>query len=317
MQTETKELKIGGMICRSCVSEVEDLLLHTRGVTDAKVSYRKASAQIEYDPALVQPEALEKRLSDSGYVPGGRGRGVLALDAVCLLLTGLLVWLLMDSGAHSSPELSAQASFGAVFLVGLLSSPHCLGMCGGILLGASTQHPSSVKASLAYNGGRILAYTGIGAIFGALGTAISYSLSVKSMVFTMVGLTVTLIGANQWGFLPGLRALLPEQGTFCRLPAAARRRYAGRPLVIGLLTGLMPCGSLYAMWLHAVSQGSAAGGAVSMLAFALGTAPLMLLFGAMGSLLPRRWNKYFLKASAILITAMGLRMLIMGLKMLH
>ena len=86
--------------------------------------------------------------------------------------------------------------------------------------------------------------------------------------------------------------------------------------MIGLLTGLMPCASLHAMWLHAVSGGSAVYGAETMLAFALGTAPLLFLFGALGALIPKKWNKYFLKASAVLVTAMGLKMLITGLRML-
>ena len=116
--------------------------------------------------------------------------------------------------------------------------------------------------------------------------------------------------------LSGLGALIASQPSFCQLPTQTRKCFAGRPLLIGLLTGLMPCGSLYAMWLHAVSGGSAAYGAESMLAFALGTAPLLFLFGALGALIPKKWNKYFLKASAVLVTAMGLKMLITGLRML-
>ena len=197
-----------------------------------------------------------------------------------------------------------------------MTSPHCLGMCGGILLGNCAQNRSPALASLAYNGGRILSYTAIGGIFGALGTVTAYSMSVKSMVFTMVGLAVILIGLNLWGLLPGLASLFPLQPSFCQLPTQTQKRFAGRPLVIGLFTGLMPCGSLYAMWLHAVSGGSAAYGAESMLAFALGTAPLLFLFGALGALIPKKWNKYFLKASAVLVTVMGLKMLITGLRML-
>lgn len=79
---------------------------------------------------------------------------------------------------------------------------------------------------------------------------------------------------------------------------------------------LMPCGVLYAMWLHAVSGGNAVYGAGSMLAFALGTVPLLLLFGAFGAFMPRKWNKYLVKASAVLITSMGTKMLIAGLHML-
>ena len=315
MKTETQELKIRGMICRSCVGEVEALLLHTRGVIRAKVSYLKGQAQLEYDPELVSLSDVQKRLAENGYQSGDRGLSGVALDGLCLALTLLLTWLLLG-GSHHSMELGNSAGFGAAFLLGLMTSPHCLGMCGGILLGNCAQNRSPALASFAYNGGRVLSYTAIGGIFGALGTVIAYSMSVKSMVFTMVGLAVVLIGLNLWGLLPGLGALIAAQPSFCQLPTQTRKRFAGRPLVIGLLTGLMPCGSLYAMWLHAVSGGSAAYGAESMLAFALGTAPLLFLFGALGALIPKKWNKYFLKASAVLVTAMGLKMLITGLQML-
>ena len=315
MKTETQELKIRGMICRSCVGEVEALLLHTRGVIRAKVSYLKGQAQLEYDPELVSLSDVQKRLAENGYQSGDRGLSGVALDGLCLALTLLLTWLLRG-GSHHSMELGNSAGFGAAFLLGLMTSPHCLGMCGGILLGNCAQNRSPALASLAYNGGRILSYTAIGGIFGALGTVTAYSMSVKSMVFTMVGLAVILIGLNLWGLLPGLGALIVSQPSFCQLPTKTRKRFAGRPLVIGLLTGLMPCASLYAMWLHAVSGGSAVYGAETMLAFALGTAPLLFLFGALGALIPKKWNKYFLKASAVLVTSMGLKMLITGLQML-
>ncbi len=295
--------------------EVEELLLHTRGVLDAKVSYIKGRAQIEYDLELVSLDMIQKHLSDAGYETGDRGLHGLVSDILCLLLTGLLTWLLLGASPYTA-DLNEYAGFGAVFLVGLLTSPHCLGMCGGILLGTSAQSRSPLIASLAYNGGRVLSYTGVGAIFGALGAVISYSMSVKSMVFTMAGLAVALLGLNLWGLLPELRALFPEQATFCRFPQETQKRFAGRPLLIGLLTGVMPCGSLYAMWLHAISGGSALSGAASMLAFSLGTVPLLFLFGALGALIPKKWNKYFGKASAVLVTAMGIKMLIMGLRML-
>ena len=315
MKTEIQELKIRGMICRSCVGEVEALLLHTRGVIRAKVSYLKGQAQLEYDPELVSLNDVQIRLAENGYESGDRGLSGLALDGLCLALTLLLTWLLLGGGRHSM-ELGDSAGFGAAFLLGLMTSPHCLGMCGGILLGNCAQSRSPALASLAYNGGRVLAYTVIGGIFGALGTVIAYNMSVKSMVFTMVGLVLVLIGLNLWGLLPGVASLFPSQPSFCQLPTKTQKRFSGRPLVIGLLTGLMPCGSLYAMWLHAISGGSAAYGAESMLAFALGTAPLLFLFGALGALIPKKWNKYFLKASAVLVTSIGLKMLITGLRML-
>ena len=224
----------------------------------------------------------------------------------------LLVWLLFCFGG-SSMEIGS-GSFSALFLVGLSTSPHCLGMCGGIMLSACRGREgrkAQLGAALGYNGGRALSYTALGAAFGALGTVLSYTLSMKSMLFTMLGLAVLLLGLNMWGLLP---ALPDTQGTACRLPEKLKRQ---GPLLVGLLTGLMPCGALYAAGFCAMSSGSARKGALLMLAFALGTVPLMLLFASLGALMPRSWTKYLRKLGAVLVTAMGAKMLLAGLLLLR
>ena len=291
------------------------MLLRTKGVVKATVSYRKAMAAVSYDPALVTPDELESRIKSLGYETGERSRAERMLDLGCVLLTVLLVWLLLRWGG-ASPEIGG-ASFGALFLVGLSTSPHCLGMCGGILLSAChgrEGRKAQFGAALGYNGGRTLSYTALGAAFGALGTVLTYTLSMKSMLFTMLGLIVALLGLNMWGLLPALPSLPGEQNAACRLPDKLRRQ---APLLVGLLTGLMPCGALYAAWLCAMSSGSAGNGALLMLAFSLGTVPLMLLFASLGALLPRGWTKVLRKLGAVLVTSMGLKMLLGGLLLLQ
>ena len=314
MKTESCEIKVRGMICRSCTDEVSGMLLRTKGVVKATVSYRKALAEVSYDSALVTPDELERRIKSLGYETGERSLAERLLDLGCAVLTVLLVWLLLRWGG-ASPEIGG-ASFGALFLVGLSTSPHCLGMCGGILLSAChgrEGRKAQLGAALGYNGGRTLSYTALGAAFGTLGTVLTYTLSMKSMLFTLLGLVVALLGLNMWGLLPALPSLPGEQGTACRLPERLRRQ---TPLLVGLLTGFMPCGALYTAWLCAMSSGSAAKGALLMLAFALGTVPLMLLFASLGALLPRSWTKYLRKLGAVLVTSMGLKMLIGGLLLL-
>ena len=311
MRTDSCEIKVRGMLCRSCTDEIAGLLLRTKGVVKASVSYRKAMAQIDYDPALTSPDALEKRIKSLGYETGERNLAERWLDFGCLGLAVLLVWLLFLFGG-ASPEIGS-GSFSALFLVGLTTSPHCLGMCGGIMLSACSGREgrkAQLGSALGYNGGRTLSYTLLGAAFGALGTVLSYTLSVKSMLFTMLGLAVLLLGLNMWGLLPALPALPDTQGSPCRLPEKIKRK---GPLFVGLLTGLMPCGALYAAWLCAMSSGNAGKGALLMLSFALGTAPLMLLFASLGALMPRSWTKYLRKLGAVLVTAMGVKMLIAGL----
>lgn len=173
-------------------------------------------------------------------------------------------------------------------------------MCGGIML---TQ-----KNAVAYNAGRLLSYTVVGAVFGAIGTVITYDTQFKSMLFTICGGLVVIIGLMMWG-VPFLRQISPELTKPCRFKG-------GRPLVIGLLTGLMPCGALASMWLFAAASGSAAKGAESMFAFGLGTCVFMLAFGAFGALVPAKYNKYILKVSTVLIVSLGLILLSMGIRMI-
>ena len=186
-----------------------------------------------------------------------------------------------------------------LFVIGLLTGVHCIGMCGGILLAQGN--------ALLYNGGRLLSYTLMGAVFGALGKYISYDLQVRSMLLTVSGLLVVLIGLRMWG-VPFLRRISPELTKPCR--------FRGKAFAVGLLTGLMPCGALSSMWIFAASSGSWASGAVSMLAFGAGTCVFMLLFGLLGAFIPKRYNKYLLKASTILIVALGLSLMTKGIRLL-
>ncbi len=314
MQTTKAELKIRGMVCRACTDTVEAALMHSRGVISAKAAYLRGTCTVEYDPAVTDEAELVRCIESAGYETGEKSGTEYLVDIICVALTAAFVWALMNLKLNAVPEVYEGASLGYIFLVGLLTGTHCIAMCGGIALSQSGGGSAFVSSAM-YNGGRTASYTVMGAVFGALGTVISYTMQVKSLVFTMVGLLVALIGINMWGLLPGLRALVPQQSSFCSVTAAGRRRFAARPLIVGLLTGVMPCGSMYAMWLLAMSSGSAASGALIMLAFVLGTVPLMLLFGYLGSLLPRKGLKYMLKLGAVLVTAFGIKMLIGGLKM--
>lgn len=298
MTTTVLELNVSGMICRACEDAIADALLHTRGVVSAQAHYWRGRVTITYDPNIVTEDTLRQVLTNAGYPPGTHGMGGVVVDGICLALVGVLYWGLPKLLALVKvPALANNASLGLVFLVGLLTSTHCIGMCGGILLAQTTdargvtgRSKRGLIASAAYNGGRVVSYTAVGAL-------------------------VLLIGLRMAGILPGLRSTETELPGACSLNARTRRRFAGRPLIIGLLTGVMPCGALSAMWLCAMSSGSAARGALVMLVFSLGTVPLLFLFGALQSFLPRGWMKYIVKGSAVLVVTLGLSMLVKGIRL--
>lgn len=288
------------MICPQCEDEIAKKLMHTCGVLSCSASYRKSEACIDYDPDIISVGTIEKSLSDIGY-PVGKGRGGVRSDLIAAAAVIALYFLIPQlTGIVKVPQAESGAGFGAVFLVGLMSGVHCIGMCGGIML--------VQKNAVAYNAGRLIGYTAMGAVFGALGTVISYDTEFKSMLFTLCGALVVLIGLMMWG-VPFLRRLAPGLAKPCSFKK-------GAPFIVGLLTSLMPCGALATMWLLAAASGSAARGAEGMLAFGLGTSVFMLAFGLFGVFVPPKFNKYIIKASTVFIVSLGLILCTKGLALL-
>ena len=299
MSTEVFCRRVDGIICPNCTYEIAARLRRVEGVRSAKASYLKSEITAEYDPDCVTEQALEARLAAMGY-PVGRGRSTLLADALGLAGIAALYFLLTRLiGAVPMPTAERGMSLGLAFLTGLLGGVHCIGMCGGIML---TQHNA-----LAYNGGRMAGYAVMGAVLGAVGSVLVFNTRMKCVVFLAAGGLVILIGLQMWG-VPLLRKLRPG------LPSPCGRR--GRPFFVGLLTGVMPCGMLASMWFVAAATASALKGAGTMLVFGLGTCVCMLLFGLLGDLLTRKYNKYILKVSTMLIITMGLMLLMKGVALI-
>lgn len=220
------------------------------------------------------------------------------------------------------PELTAGASYGLIFLVGLLTSFHCIGMCGGIIMTTCITRPSSesdqgekvkwFKPSLFYNLGRIISYTLTGAVVGGLGQVISLQGRVRGVVPLVGGILMILMGINLLGVCPILQKYLPH------MPLKFARKVYGQnnnrgPFYIGLLTGLMPCGPLQILQMYALGTASAIKGAVSMGVFAMGTIPLLFLFGAINTLITKKGARLILRVSSIMVIIMGISMALQGL----
>lgn len=313
MNTQTLNMKLCGMICPECEDEAAAALLHTCGVVSAEVSYRKSAAEIVYDADITSPALIAEALKDAGFPAGGSGRGGLIADAVSAAAVLILAILIPKlTGLVAVPEAEYGAGLGALFMTGVLTGVHCIGMCGGIMLAGTTDAGGRVSAALTYNLGRMISYTAMGALCGALGTVISYDKAFKSMFFTLCGLLIILIGLRMWG-VPFLRRLHAALIPPCPFAGVKKR---GKAFMVGLLTGFMPCGALGAMWLYSASSGSALRGALSMLVFAAGTIPAMFAFGVLGVMIPKRYNKYLLKTSVVLIVALGLVLTVKGLSLL-
>ncbi|MDR2615948.1 MAG: sulfite exporter TauE/SafE family protein, partial [Oscillospiraceae bacterium] len=284
------------------------------------------TAVVAYDDGVVTLRELESAVERLGYSVrrGGAKYGSFERTAGLLLIIIAAYMLLRRFGFadvfNVFPTAEAGMGYGMLFVIGLLTSVHCVAMCGGINLsqslggtdGGDGGKLAAWRPGLLYNLGRVASYTIVGGVVGALGAVFTPTGAFRGAVQLIAGAFMIIMGINMLGIFPGLRRLAPRlpRGLSKRLGASADR--SNSPLIVGLLNGLMPCGPLQAMQLYALSAGGAAKGAFSMLLFALGTVPLMLGLGALGSALSRRFTRRVMTVGAALVVVLGLSMLSQG-----
>lgn len=238
-------------------------------------------------------------------------------------LTGVLLIVYLDGfleHVKGLPSLSRDMSYGLLFIVGLFTGFHCVGMCGALVLSYTTKLASAGRPSYAihlwYGAGKTLSYTTIGAAFGWLGSIVAFTPLLRGAIGIAAGIFLVLFGLSMLNIIPGLKDFRFRTPPFLLRFIGAQSRKYGHPFVIGLLNGLMIlCGPLQAMYIMAAGSGSALRGATMLFFFGLGTLPMMMGFGVFAGLVSRQMTPKLVRASAVIVVALGAVMLNRGLKM--
>jgi len=214
-----------------------------------------------------------------------------------------------------------------IFVIGLLGSVHCIGMCGGIVsaLSASgppgrvipiavaiTSAPSATGRVIAYNGGRIASYMLAGAIAGGLASGARMLAGLAPLqigAYWLANIMLIVLGLYLLDLWRGLNYLEAAGHNIWRqiqplmkglLPADT----LPKSFALGALWGWLPCGMVYSMLLTAMLTATPLTGALVMLAFGLGTLPTMLTLGLLGARLAR-WSR-------LRLVRMGAGVLVLG-----
>ena len=333
MKKTTKTFYIGGMTCVNCQNRIERVLSKEPGVFSSQVDYRSGKAEVSFDTERTDwdrittvIEALDYTVSESRDMQKPDYISVIGQIVIILSLFyildqfGILTLLVPDKLADSG------MGFGMLFIIGLITSVHCIAMCGGINLSQSLpKNGDSERKSggllfptVLYNAGRVVSYTVIGFVLGGIGflivggSGIGLPVLLQGILKIVAGIFMVIMGVNMLGLFPVLGKLtLPGAGKFGgRLFRFIRGKNSS--FVVGVLNGLMPCGPLQSMWIVALASGSPAAGALSMLMFSLGTVPLMLGLGSIISVLGKRFAGIVTKVGAVLVVVLGLAMLSQG-----
>jgi sulfite exporter TauE/SafE len=172
---------------------------------------------------------------------------------------------------------------------------HCIGMCGGIVLAYTTIKikPESSKVSksvahLLYSFGRVLTYSILGAIFGALGGVVLFSNDANGILLIVAGVAMILAGLSLMGKIKFLTLI---EHSFSSSPFY-KRTFQGvlhsqsnvSFFLLGMLNGLLPCGFVYFFAITAASTANPISGALVMAIFGMSTIPAMFGVGFLASL---------------------------------
>ena len=308
MSKITKSFDVYGMHCKSCESAIEEEVNDLNGVLSVKADHNQSNVIIMYENELCDENKIKKAIKKAGYSTNKNsfskflGLGLMVVIMLFLSSNSLL--------GYDTNSLLENASLFMLFVVGLLSSLHCVGMCGGIMLTQTldkdnllTSKKSSFNTALKYNIGRVISYTLLGGIIGALGSVFSVSMKMQGVIQLIAALFMIVAGLNMFGIklFKGVNISIPFMKKNCS-------KSSKNPFIVGLLNGFMPCGPLQTMQLYALGTGSFIMGALSMFAFSIGTVPLMLGFGYISSRLSKQLSNNIFKYSGVFIIILGLSM---------
>lgn len=334
MRVVNKQLRIGGMTCVNCQNKIEQKLYNTAGITEVAVSYSEGTAWITYDAERITWEEIVSVIEKLDYKvlrEGEGGSGDIS-RAICLLILLIslyvILWQLGILNLLVPNQLADSGmGYGMLFMIGLITSVHCIAMCGGINLTQCIPHKegnmrkgwaSVFRPAILYNLGRVISYTVIGFLLGLVGmllgggTGIGLSTLLQGILKLLAGALMIIMGINMLGIFPWLRKWNVRLPGFLTVSLGTYRGSGLQPLLVGLLNGLMPCGPLQSMQIVALASGNPFIGACSMLLFSLGTVPMMLGLGSLVAALGKRFTHKVMSVGAVLVVVLGLAMLEQG-----
>lgn len=344
-----KNLKFEGMHCTPCEALIKAEVSEIAGVRDIHADYATQEGYVVYDKTKSDINHILKTIEAKGYsasVVGANSKenedgagnaydsdsgehenyskelekeskykNIIGIFAITLGLLVLFAVLMKIYGTLQIPEISANMSYGLIFVIGLFTGFHCIAMCGGFVVSYVAKNGARDEvdghtAHMVYGAGKVMSYTVIGALFGLLGNFIAFTPSLRATIGIIAGLFLILFGLNSLNSFPFLRRFQLRMPAFISKSINSEQSKHSSPFAIGILNGLMiACGPLQAMYVFAAGTGSAIEGAKIMFVFGLGTLPLLLGFGIFASKISVKTAHNIIKYSGILVIILGMIML--------
>lgn len=291
---QTYTFHVHGMHCNSCVllteSEIGDLEeveeVHTNLATHTVTVFGRFGDKTKEEIA----EALTVPVQPHGYTVS-----VLAQDrksvswgdyvyAVPIALGFLVLFVaLQKMGIVNLIGGSGGVTYGTAFGVGIIASlSTCMAVVGGLVLSMSAtfaKEGDKLRPQLMFHGGRILSFFLLGGLIGGLGAVFTLNTETTFVLNLLIGVVMLILGINLLDTFPWAKKLQPSMPSFIAKHAhgVSKFNHTFTPFLVGVVTFFLPCGFTQSMQLYTLTTGSFLTGGLTMLAFALGTLPVLAL----------------------------------------
>lgn len=324
------EICVHGMHCRSCEITLERNWKKIPGIQKVQVNASSGKGTIYFEGEAPTIEQLQRSIPQNEYSVHLKGTEnsvefkkekpsffrLLGLFAVVLILGKLLTSFGL---LKTNFNVSQATGFGAIFVIGLVAaSSSCVAIVGGLLIStsvrfnerySSTHALGRMRPVMLFVLGRILSYTVLGGLLGVIGGVLSPSPIITALITLLAALYMLIMGLEMLHLAPNwLKRLLPgtNKALSHKIMNAEAKEHWAMPFLLGGATFFLPCGFTQALQLYALTTGNFWIGAVTMLAFALGTAPALLALGYASNSLKGKFGKLFFQFSGALVVILGL-----------
>ncbi len=326
---QTHTLHVKGMHCKACVFLIEDNLKDAPGVASVKADLGRLEVEVSGnlgDDAQKIADELTPLIQKNGYTlmveKEEEKKGWADFwYAIPIAVLFILCFLLLQKAGLVNLITTSNVTYGTAFIVGLIASVStCLAVVGGLVLSMSANYAkegSRSKPQLLFHIGRLGGFFLLGGLIGAIGSTFHLGATGNLVLSVVVGLVMLVLGINLlevFDFAKRLQFALPKVFAKHTINKASTATHAFAPLLIGIATFFLPCGFTQSMQVYTLSTGSFIKGALTMLAFALGTLPMLsLLFFSSFSIAQKSWKGIFFKTAGLIVMILALFNLINAL----
>jgi sulfite exporter TauE/SafE len=238
------------------------------------------------------------------------------IGAAFIVLVGILFALNQLDLLPQRVALSDQTGYALIFAIGLVASvSSCMAVTGGLLVAIAAKYNDvsrspvgwlRLKPLLYFNTGRVISYTLLGGAIGVLGSTLTLSAGINGILSLIASAVMVLLGLQMLRLLPARWMPTMPKALAHRIHDLAERDTKGGAFVLGAASFFLPCGFTQALQLYVLSKASFTTGALTMLAFSLGTLPALLSLSVVSSFAKGAFQRRFVTFAGVAVVVLGI-----------